>query len=52
MSDLSRINDILSFSPFCHVALCDNNEPYCVPMCFAYHEGRIYLHSADEGKKI
>ena len=32
--------------------MCSADGPYCVPMCFAYQNGRIYLHSAVEGRKI
>jgi nitroimidazol reductase NimA-like FMN-containing flavoprotein (pyridoxamine 5'-phosphate oxidase superfamily) len=32
--------------------MCLNNEPYVIPMGFVYHNGKIYFHSASEGKKI
>lgn len=52
LSDPVRITEILSESPFCHIAMSGKEGPYCIPMCFAYHQGKIILHSAAEGKKI
>jgi len=34
------------------LSLCFNNEPYVVPIFYAYHDGKIYLHMAKRGKKI
>lgn len=50
--DHARVEEILSSSLFCHVSMSDGDTPYCVPMCFVYSDGRIILHSADEGRKI
>ena len=52
LSDQVRISDILSNALFCHVAMSGSDGPYCVPMCFACYDGKILLHSANEGKKI
>ena len=52
LTDTERIEQILTGALFCHVALCDHDRPYCVPMCLAYHDGKILLHSADAGRKI
>jgi hypothetical protein len=30
----------------------DNNRPYILPFNYGYHEGFIYIHCANEGKKI
>ena len=32
--------------------LGDGGYPYAVPLSYAYHEGRIYFHSAIQGHKI
>jgi len=34
------------------IGLCDEGEPYIVPMLFGYQSGSIYLHSANEGRKL
>jgi hypothetical protein len=30
----------------------DNNRPYILPFNYGYHEGFIYIHCTNEGKKI
>ncbi|MDD1725111.1 MAG: pyridoxamine 5'-phosphate oxidase family protein [Methanospirillum sp.] len=53
LTDPERIQSILDDSLFCHLAMCDaGGRPYCLPICFVSHEGRIILHSANEGRKI
>ncbi len=34
------------------LAFCDADEPYVVPVCFAYQDGVIFVHSAKEGRKL
>jgi nitroimidazol reductase NimA-like FMN-containing flavoprotein (pyridoxamine 5'-phosphate oxidase superfamily) len=34
------------------LGLSADNEPYVVPLCFAYRERTVYLHSAFEGRKV
>lgn len=34
------------------IAICDDSTPYIVAMNFGWKDGRIYLHSALEGRKI
>lgn len=37
----------------CYVGLADTDgTPYVLPMNFGYHNGVVYLHSAQEGKSI
>lgn len=50
--DPAEIEEILSSSPFCHLAMSDRDTPYCIPICYVYSKGRIILHSASEGRKI
>ncbi|MEW5816689.1 MAG: pyridoxamine 5'-phosphate oxidase family protein [Spirochaetota bacterium] len=52
IKDSDIISKLLTEEPVCRLALSDNNDPYIVPMNFAFHEGRIYLHSAPEGRKL
>jgi len=51
LTDPERLEQILKGAFFCHVALCVHDRPYCVPMCFVYHDGKILLHSAKAGRK-
>jgi Predicted flavin-nucleotide-binding protein len=46
------IQKILEEAEVCRIALCDEGEPYIVPMNFGYVDKTLYLHSATEGRKI
>ena len=56
VTDPQQILEILDKSKVLHLGLCENNEPYVVPMNYGYtmEEGKlvIYLHSAVRGKKL
>lgn len=36
----------------CRLGLCDNGEPYVVPVCFGYEDGVVYVHAANSGRKL
>lgn len=45
--------EIIRRCQYCHVAMADHDgTPYVLPMNFGYRDGVIYLHGAQEGKKI
>lgn len=46
------MNDILDKAQTIKIAMCNENVPYIVAMNFGWENGRIYLHSALEGRKI
>ncbi|HOF20182.1 MAG TPA: pyridoxamine 5'-phosphate oxidase family protein [Bacteroidales bacterium] len=50
--DSNVISEILEKSMVCRLGLVDNDEAYIVPVNYAYDGGRIYIHSAPEGRKI
>ena len=52
IEDQDVIHDILQCNTVCRIALSDGNMPYVIPMNYGYHEQKIYLHSAKEGRKI
>lgn len=52
ITDSSVICAILEKAFVCRIGLADGNVPYVVPMNFVYSGGRMYLHSAGEGRKI
>jgi len=31
--------------------MCENNNPYVVPVCFGYESGFLYIHSAPNSNK-
>ncbi len=52
INDIAAIEDILSRATVCRLGLCENNQPYVVPLCFGYEENALYFHCAMEGKKL
>jgi len=43
---------ILEQGEFGNLALAWANEPYTIPVNYLYFDGKIYFHSAKEGKKL
>ena len=52
ITDKVILEEILTRSKICRLALIDNGLPYILPFNFGYHENCIYIHSAPAGKKI
>jgi uncharacterized protein len=52
ITDVAIIEDILSKSEVCRIALIDNDRPYIVPLNYGYKNNAIYFHSSLHGKKI
>jgi hypothetical protein len=52
ITDKKAIEEIISRSQVCKLALCEGDIPYIVPMCFGFKENTLYFHSAPKGKKI
>lgn len=56
VTDIQAINDILQKCKTCHLAMVDNEQPYLVPLNYAYTLNEnvltLYFHSAKEGRKI
>ena len=52
ITDTKEIEDIVLRSMVCKLAMCDDNQPYIVPLCFGFKDNTLYFHSAPEGKKI
>jgi len=54
-SDLSKadIESIINGTEVCHISMVDNDgKPYVLPFNFGYSEGKLYIHSGPEGKKL
>jgi uncharacterized protein len=47
-----EIDSILSKAIVCRIGIIDHEMPYIVPMNFGYKDDILYLHSAQDGKKI
>ena len=52
ISDRDAINEIVRRCKVCRIALCENGQPYIVPLNFGYDGEHLYFHSANDGKKI
>jgi hypothetical protein len=52
ITDKHIIQDILSKSEICRIALTDGESPYIVPLNYGFFENTFYFHSASTGKKI
>lgn len=52
ITDQQTIRSILENAEICRLGLAENNEAYIVPVNYAYTGGAIYIHSAQNGRKI
>ena len=52
LTTTDEMEAIINEAQVCYVGMSDNNTPYVLPMNFAYADGVIFLHSAQEGQKI
>ena len=50
--DKDVIESIIRKARFCRIGLCDDGQPYVVPVCFGYQGNTLYFHCAKEGRKI
>jgi uncharacterized protein len=52
IQDEKEIRDILEKALVCRLGLCDDQQPYIVPMNYGYRNRCMYFHCAREGRKI
>lgn len=52
ITDRNAINEIIRRCKVCRIALCEDGQPYVLPLCFGYDGEYLYFHSANDGKKI
>ena len=52
ITDKKVIEEIILRSKVCKLAMCEQNKPYIVPLCFGFKNNTLYFHSAPKGKKI
>jgi hypothetical protein len=46
------IDGIIRRCQVCHLAMCDDGQPYIVPLNFGYDGSFLYFHAALEGRKL
>ena len=52
ITDRRDIDEIIKRCRVCHLAMCDDGQPYVVPLNFGYDGRFLYFHTAPEGRKI
>jgi nitroimidazol reductase NimA-like FMN-containing flavoprotein (pyridoxamine 5'-phosphate oxidase superfamily) len=52
IKDPAAIEALIRRARVCRLAMCEDNHPYVVPLCFGYKENTLYFHSASEGRKV
>ena len=50
--DRDSIDNIISRCRVCRLGMCDNGQPYIVPLSFGYDGRFLYFHAAPEGRKV
>ena len=49
---MTEIEELLARALVGRLGMSRDKEPYVVPVCFVYHGGKIYFHSARHGRKM
>ncbi len=52
IKDRAVIDGVIRRCQVCHLAVCDDGQPYIVPLNFGYDGRFLYFHAALEGRKI
>ncbi|MCL1808723.1 MAG: pyridoxamine 5'-phosphate oxidase family protein [Clostridiales bacterium] len=52
IKDIDEIVRLLEDNKICHLAMCAGEQPYVVPMLYAYEGGSMYFHCAEVGQKL
>lgn len=52
ITDMEQLESIIRRCQICHVGMVDGNRPYVLAFNFGYEDQTIWLHTAQEGKKI
>jgi nitroimidazol reductase NimA-like FMN-containing flavoprotein (pyridoxamine 5'-phosphate oxidase superfamily) len=48
----NTIEAIIRQASVCRIGLCDDGQPYIVPVSFGYENGVLYFHSSPGGRKM
>jgi hypothetical protein len=52
IKDRKDIDSVIKRCRVCRLAMCDESQPYIVPLNFGYDGSFLYFHAALEGRKI
>jgi nitroimidazol reductase NimA-like FMN-containing flavoprotein (pyridoxamine 5'-phosphate oxidase superfamily) len=52
ITDRTALDEIVHKALICRLAMCDGDQPYVIPLNFGYDGNSLYVHCAQEGKKL
>lgn len=52
ITDKAKVEKTLLAADVLHLAMCQDSQPYTVPLNFGYADGKIYFHSGKKGLKM
>jgi nitroimidazol reductase NimA-like FMN-containing flavoprotein (pyridoxamine 5'-phosphate oxidase superfamily) len=52
ITDRNAIDSIIRRCSVCRLGMCDNGQPYIVPLSFGYDGRFLYVHAALAGRKV
>lgn len=52
VTDLAILHKVIHAAPVCRMGLVDGSLPYVVPLNFGFDGTSVYVHSAQEGRKV
>lgn len=52
ITDRIALDEIVHKALICRLAMCDGDQPYVIPLNFGYDGNSLYIHCAQEGKKL
>ncbi len=52
ISDKRIIEEVFEKSEICRLGIADEGVPYIVPLNYGYSDGKLYFHTARQGRKI
>ncbi len=52
ITDRKIIDGMIARCRVCRIGLCDQGQPYVLPLNFGYDGKYLYFHSANEGRKM
>jgi nitroimidazol reductase NimA-like FMN-containing flavoprotein (pyridoxamine 5'-phosphate oxidase superfamily) len=50
--DRTTIEPIIRRARVCRIGLCDDGQPYIIPVSFGYEDDTVYFHCSKKGRKI
>ena len=52
IQEMAAIEAVIRRAQVCRLAMCQDGQPYVVPLNFGYADKTVYIHCAKEGRKL